>query len=244
MGKNSGGQEIGNANQYYAQEAANSNALMQQWQSLYLPVLQKLLPELQGTVEGGYTPLTEGAQAPVKAETAQMLSTMQNNEGGVVNPNALFSNIALKGDTSAALSGDQMIAQALAALQNLTGQGGSLVNTAQGSLNGAAGGEGQIGTNLNAANAQMWSSILGAAGTVAGAGGAGGGAAPAGAGGGGSMFSGGGVAPASVARAPVGTSPMADSSSFTSMPWLYAPASAPISQQKQPNYGAPGFGGT
>ncbi len=187
MGKSGGGQQINNADQYYQQEANNSNQLMQQFSQMYLPMLQQLIPELQGTLNGQNTPLTQAAQAPVNAQTSRDLNTVQNNLGGVSNANALYNDIALGGQQNAGLAGDSMLNSALSALQNLSGYGYGSVNTAQGSLNNAAGGEGNLGLGLNQQANAGWESLLGAAGTAAGAyfGG------PAGAAAGGALFGGG-----------------------------------------------------
>lgn len=163
-----GGQQINNADSMYQQEAANSNQLMQQFMALYYPEIQKLMPELQGTLDGTNSTLMTAAQAPVNAETQRLLSSIGNNPGAVVNPNALYSDIALQGQQQAGLAGDQMLTTALSALQNLIHMGYGSVDTAQNSLNNAAGGEGNLGLSLNQQQNQLWESIIGAAGTAAG----------------------------------------------------------------------------
>lgn len=155
-GKNNGQSQVNSADSYYQSLANNSNALFQ----MYLPVLQQLLPELQSTVEGGPSPLMTAAQAPVNAQTARMMSTIQNNLGGIGNPNAMLSDIALNGQQQAGLSADQMLSQALSALQNLSGQG---ISTGASGLNGAAGGEANLGLNLNQ-QGNWLPQLLGAAG--------------------------------------------------------------------------------
>lgn len=226
MGKNSGSSQINQADQYYQQEAQNSDALMKQFNDMYLPILKQFLPELQGTLSGDYTPLSEAAQAPVKANTAQMLRTLQNNAGSATNPDALYSDLMMGGNTSAALSSDQMLSQALAALQGLTGQGYGSVNTAMTGANNAAGGEGQIGTNLNNSNNAMWGSIFQGLGTAAGA--MGSSRAP--------LASSSSAVPGSVAQPAVQTlsgQPSVGLSGST-MPWLYSLPSVPISAQRPP----------
>ncbi len=188
MGKSGGSTQTSNADNYYNQEANNSNQLLQQFNSMYLPMLQQLLPELQGTVNGQNTALTQAAQAPVNAQTSRSLNTIQGNLGGVTNPDALYSDIALGGSQNAGLAGDSMLNSALSALQNLSSMGYGSVNTAQNSLNNAAGGEANLGAYLNQQANAPWQQLLGAAGTAAGAyfGG------PAGAAAGAQMFGGGG----------------------------------------------------
>ena len=144
-----GSQQINSSDQYYQQLAGESGQLFNQFNQLYLPMLQKLIPELQSTVEGGNSPLMQAAEAPVNAQTGRMMNTIQNNEGGVGNPNALLSDIALNGQQQAGLSGDQMLSQALAALQNLTGMGYEGVRTGTSGLGNAAGGEANLGLQLN-----------------------------------------------------------------------------------------------
>jgi hypothetical protein len=108
------------------------------------------------------------AQAPVNAQTSSILNTIQNNMGGVANPNALYSDIALQGQQNAGLAGDNTLSSALSALQNLFGMGYGGVNTGTNSLNSAAGGEGNLGLALNQQSNALWQDVLGAGATYAG----------------------------------------------------------------------------
>jgi superoxide dismutase len=218
VGKNSGGSEINNANQYYSQMANNSNQLLQQFNQLYLPMLQQLIPELQSTVNGQNSPLMQAAEAPVNAQTSRLQNTMQNNIGGTINPNALWSDMALTGQTQAGLSADQMLSQSLSALQNLAGMGYGSVNTAQNSLGTAAGGEGTIGSNLNASNNAMWGSIFQGLGAAAG----------------GIPSAGGGNQPAPAQMPSPSANTLQGYNILSGQPYGTG-ASAPISQQQQPN---------
>jgi hypothetical protein len=140
---------------------------MQQFNQLYLPQLQQLLPELQGTLQGQNTALTQAAQAPVNQATSHALNTIQGNAGGVANPAALYEDIALGGQQNAALAGDANMQASLAALQNLIGMGYSGVNTAQQSLQGAGGGETNLGSAIGQTANAPWEALLGAAGQYA-----------------------------------------------------------------------------
>jgi len=103
-------------------------------------------------------------EAPVNAQTSRTLNTIQNNLGGVANPNALYSDIALSGQQNAGLAGDNMLSQALNSLQSLFSMGYGGVNTGSSGLNNAAGGEAQLGAVMNNQQNAWWQSILGAAG--------------------------------------------------------------------------------
>ena len=164
MGKNDGLAQINNADQYYQQLAGESNSLFSQFNQMDLPALQQLFPELQGTLNGTNSTLMNAAEAPVNAQTSRMLNTVQGNLGGVTNPNALYSDIAMQGQQNAGLAADQTVGQSLSALQNLIGMGYGGVQTGTGSLNSAAGGEAQLGTAMNNQSNAWWQAILGAAG--------------------------------------------------------------------------------
>lgn len=161
--KNQGSQQIANSDSYYNQLANESNAMFSQFNNLDLPALQQLFPELQQSLNG-QGPLMTAAQAPVNAATSRALNNVQSNLGGVANPNALYSDIALSGQQNAGLAGDQMLQSSLAALQNLISMGYGGVNTGTSALNNAASGELQVGSTLNNQSNAWWQSILGAAG--------------------------------------------------------------------------------
>lgn len=161
--KNQGSQQIANSDSYYNQLANESNAMFSQFNNLDLPALQQLFPELQQSLNG-QGPLMTAAQAPVNAATSRAINNVQSNLGGVANPNALYSDIALSGQQNAGLAGDQMLQSSLAALQNLIGMGYGGVNTGTSALNSAASGELQVGSTLNNQSNAWWQSILGAAG--------------------------------------------------------------------------------
>lgn len=161
--KNQGSQQIANSDNYYSQLANESSALFSQFNQLDLPALQKLFPELEQAITG-QGPLMTAAQAPVNAATARALNNVQGSLGGVANPAALYSDIALNGQTQAGLAGDQMLQSSLSALQNLIGMGYQGVNTGTNALNNAASGEAQIGETLNNQGNAWWQAILGAAG--------------------------------------------------------------------------------
>lgn len=152
------------ADQYYQQEANNSNQLMQQWQTTYLPLIQKYAPLLMGTLNGQNTSLMQASEAPVNAATSSALNTMQNNVGGTTNPDALYADIAERGGQNAGLSADQTLLNSMGALQSLIGTGAGMTGTGMSGLNSAAGGEANLGGQLwNQQNA-FWQDALGAVG--------------------------------------------------------------------------------
>lgn len=170
MGKNTGSSEINNANTYYGQLSSQGQQLFGQ----YFPILQQLFPELlqnvQGTPNAATTQLEAAAQAPVQAQTSNAINTMQNNLGGVVNPNAVWQNIAQSGQQNSALASDNILSTIFGdSLSSLTSLINASSNQSGQDLNSAAGGEANIGTNLAAQNANFWSNVLGDVGAAFGA---------------------------------------------------------------------------
>lgn len=140
------------------------------WNYIF-PLLQQEAPQLMATLQGKYTPLIGAARAPVIGQTQQDIRTLQNQAGGAVNPNALYSDIAVSGQQQAGLAGDQMLNSALSALTNLI-QGtmsfsGSGLGTASGQLN-------QLGLSqeelYNQQQDAFWNALLGGAGMALGLG--------------------------------------------------------------------------
>jgi hypothetical protein len=168
MGKNSGGSEVSNANNYYNQVANDANAMVGNFNQYDLPLMQTLDPILLRTLMGDPTALTRAAQAPVLANASSALNTLRSNPSGAVNPNALYQDMILNGNQQAGLAGDQMLNTSLGAIQNILGLGYGSVGQSMNALNSAAGGEANLGLNLNEQGNEWWKALLGAAGTAAG----------------------------------------------------------------------------
>ena len=156
------------SDQYYQQEANQGNQLFNQYETDFMPQMMKLMPLLMGTINGQSNALTQSAQAPVNAATSRSLNTMQNNAGGYSNMDALASDIALNGQQNAGLASDNLMDGSIANLLSMFGMGQQGAGMGMGGLNNAAGGEANLGAQINQQNNAWWQSLLGAAGAGAG----------------------------------------------------------------------------
>ena len=155
------------SDQYYQQLANQSNQQFQEWQQYYLPLLKQYGPELMQAIQG-QGPLINAAMSPVNAQTSRSLNTMQNNIGGLTNPDAAYADIALNGQQQAGLSADNVLLNSMQALQNLLNTGQSGVGMGMSGLGNAGGGEANLGGQIwNQQNA-WWQSLLGGLGQGAG----------------------------------------------------------------------------
>jgi len=169
MGKNAGAQETNTANTAYQQEIQNANTLFGYLQQNY-PQIAAQLQNFGSTLNGNTSsPLMQAAQAPVRAATNSQLNTIQSNAGGVANPAALYEGISLNGQQNAALAADQTLATAGNGFSNLASLLFGGAGTGQSSLNAAAGGEANLGAQLNQNANAPWEALLGAAGEYFGA---------------------------------------------------------------------------
>lgn len=172
-------QQQQSSDQYYQQEANQSNQLFNQYEQNFLPIAMQLIPQLQQAAQGS-GPLAQAAMAPVNAQTARSLNTIQNNAGGYTNTDALASDISLNGQQTAGLAADNLVSGSVNALMSLFGMGQSGAGMGLQGLNGAAGGEGNLGNSLWGQQNAWWQSLISGAGNaagMAGKGGAGGGGA-------------------------------------------------------------------
>ena len=133
-----------------------------------MPILKQLIPELEGALNGKDSTLSNAAQAPVNAATARGINDVGQREGSATNPNALFGDIALQGQTQAGLASNRTIESSISHLQDILGLGQNRQAGAAANLTNAAGGKAQLGKQINDQQSQYWSQLLNAAGTVAG----------------------------------------------------------------------------
>lgn len=133
-----------NQNQLTNELAQLSQEYGDQYNSMVVPLLQQIYPELISTVQGGSTPLTEAAQAPVQSATNSAINTALQQQGGLVNPDALYKDIATSGQQQSALASDATINSALTALQNLFSGQQSLASSGLSGTNAAASQSGNI----------------------------------------------------------------------------------------------------
>lgn len=243
-------QQQNSADQYYQQEANQGNQLFNQYQQYFLPIAQQMIPLLTDTVNGKNTSLTQAAMAPVNASTSRSLNTMQNNLGGAVNPDAAFADIALNGQQNAGLAGDNLISGSLSQLLSLFGMGQQGAGMGMSGLNSSAGGEANLGAQINQQQNQFWDSLLSGLGQAGGMYASGGMSGGGGAGGGGGVSYGSTFGPSSAAKGAGGVSPMAEiGNPYLQMAGMQQPGlsvdanniSTPISSNG-PHSGLPGFG--
>lgn len=129
------------------------NALNQQYNSLGLPALQTLFPELMDTVQGKGSPLTTAAMAPVQAATNAALRGAKQQATGLVNPDLLYENIAKTGQEQAGLAAGNVTLGSLSDLANLIGGQQSMVSSGLSQLPGVASQYGDIAKQLDPWNA-------------------------------------------------------------------------------------------
>jgi hypothetical protein len=143
----------------YNQISAQANQLF----ALMYPMLAQLVPELQNTANGQYTPLTASAQAPVIAQTNSGINTADNQVGGSGNPTAARYSAAQTGQQTAGLASSSLMQSVIQAMSNL-GIGG--VNSAQAGLGTAAQGLTGIGSAESQGFSSALSSFLGPLGKI------------------------------------------------------------------------------
>lgn len=136
------------ADQYYQQLANQSNQQFQQWQQFYMPMLQQYGPMLMDTLNGKPNALLSAAEAPVNAATSRAMNTMQNNVGGLTNPDAAYADIALGGQQQAGLSADNLLSNSMQSLQGLLGMGQQGVGMGMTGMGNAGSGEANLGGQI------------------------------------------------------------------------------------------------